>query len=544
LDGEASQQHRLNYFIDGSSMQEQKYEPPSPLSLPQHSFMLQQQLPHSNTPGGLMSPPGAAPQVKRSFTKSGVVHRKKCRHPKTPADLLHRFCLVCGAKAENYNFGVISCESCKAFFRRNAHKKTLGDAGFSCSFQHARCEVTLATRKKCPGCRLAKCFRVGMQADLIQKGEVLTVGDGVPSVSESAMPSVQMRQSTSNEYYQYQPAMPPLTPPPVPPPQQQQLLSVPTPSTSSSCLAQSPPNNARCWQALWYHLHNPVPSEPSPITDLEYNEAIDASDKKYANVLLVDFIDELQQLVAETMLCNIATPPSVQLDPQQLSSCVSTNIILLEVFVRQAVLFVRKMRQINLLERQHFLQLIKSRIHSVIFPLSCAGLNQADDRYYFTINGQRVCCQPIEMFSDLVRQSGNRLIDYSPLSEFRTYARYLGEATEMRHDLLALFCATKLLHLPPDSGITDPRLVDACKRLSLRYHQHMTDTLFYHFPFDYEEKLQLTCRLFKWSETFDSTLDKFILYCPLQTSEDNNCMALRELRARDRQSAAENGTSG
>lgn len=31
-------------------------------------------------------------------------------------------CAVCGSSATGYNFGVIACESCKAFFRRNARK--------------------------------------------------------------------------------------------------------------------------------------------------------------------------------------------------------------------------------------------------------------------------------------------------------------------------------------------------------------------------------------------------------------------------------------
>lgn len=33
-----------------------------------------------------------------------------------------KVCLVCGDKALGYNFNAISCESCKAFFRRNAAK--------------------------------------------------------------------------------------------------------------------------------------------------------------------------------------------------------------------------------------------------------------------------------------------------------------------------------------------------------------------------------------------------------------------------------------
>ena len=33
-----------------------------------------------------------------------------------------KICRVCGDKALGYNFNAITCESCKAFFRRNALK--------------------------------------------------------------------------------------------------------------------------------------------------------------------------------------------------------------------------------------------------------------------------------------------------------------------------------------------------------------------------------------------------------------------------------------
>ena len=35
-------------------------------------------------------------------------------------------CSVCGDKALGYNFNAITCESCKAFFRRNALKNKVG----------------------------------------------------------------------------------------------------------------------------------------------------------------------------------------------------------------------------------------------------------------------------------------------------------------------------------------------------------------------------------------------------------------------------------
>lgn len=37
-----------------------------------------------------------------------------------------KICRVCGDKAYSYNFNVITCESCKAFFRRNANKEKVG----------------------------------------------------------------------------------------------------------------------------------------------------------------------------------------------------------------------------------------------------------------------------------------------------------------------------------------------------------------------------------------------------------------------------------
>lgn len=39
---------------------------------------------------------------------------------------LNKICGVCGDRALGYNFNAVSCESCKAFFRRNALKNKVG----------------------------------------------------------------------------------------------------------------------------------------------------------------------------------------------------------------------------------------------------------------------------------------------------------------------------------------------------------------------------------------------------------------------------------
>ncbi|CAF1094574.1 unnamed protein product [Adineta ricciae] len=76
-------------------------------------------------------------------------------------------CAVCGAQAFGYNFDQISCESCKAFFRRNA-LKNLKD--LQCRFS-GTCDVTAETRRHCSHCRIKKCFAVGMRKEWIRSEE-------------------------------------------------------------------------------------------------------------------------------------------------------------------------------------------------------------------------------------------------------------------------------------------------------------------------------------------------------------------------------------
>ncbi|XP_064595506.1 nuclear hormone receptor HR96-like isoform X2 [Liolophura sinensis] len=75
-----------------------------------------------------------------------------------------KVCLVCGDKALGYNFNAVSCESCKAFFRRNAHKTIRGRC-------QGHCEVTVESRSFCKRCRQQKCFAVGMRKDMILNAE-------------------------------------------------------------------------------------------------------------------------------------------------------------------------------------------------------------------------------------------------------------------------------------------------------------------------------------------------------------------------------------
>ncbi|GMT04353.1 hypothetical protein PENTCL1PPCAC_26527, partial [Pristionchus entomophagus] len=77
-------------------------------------------------------------------------------------------CRVCGDHATGYNFNVITCESCKAFFRRNA----LRPKEFKCPYSED-CDINSVSRRFCQKCRLRKCFSVGMKKEWILNEEQL-----------------------------------------------------------------------------------------------------------------------------------------------------------------------------------------------------------------------------------------------------------------------------------------------------------------------------------------------------------------------------------
>lgn len=90
-----------------------------------------------------------------------------------PKELNGRICTVCSDRANGYNFGVLTCESCKAFFRRNAakHKE------IKCPFSDS-CQITSASRKFCQACRLNKCFSVGMNSEWLNELKPKSTGTG------------------------------------------------------------------------------------------------------------------------------------------------------------------------------------------------------------------------------------------------------------------------------------------------------------------------------------------------------------------------------
>ncbi|KAH9426438.1 zinc ion binding [Dermatophagoides pteronyssinus] len=77
-----------------------------------------------------------------------------------------KLCVICGDKAKGINFNVLTCMSCKAFFRRNALRKK----DMKCPFNDT-CQIDKITRKFCSKCRLKKCFESGMKKEWILSDE-------------------------------------------------------------------------------------------------------------------------------------------------------------------------------------------------------------------------------------------------------------------------------------------------------------------------------------------------------------------------------------
>ncbi|XP_068210043.1 uncharacterized protein [Palaemon carinicauda] len=75
-------------------------------------------------------------------------------------------CGVCGDVAKSMHFGGLSCDSCKAFFRRSVQNNAY--KGFTCPYDK-KCVIAVSSRKACQFCRFNKCLSIGME-----KGWVMT----------------------------------------------------------------------------------------------------------------------------------------------------------------------------------------------------------------------------------------------------------------------------------------------------------------------------------------------------------------------------------
>ncbi|XP_055004634.1 glucocorticoid receptor-like isoform X2 [Boleophthalmus pectinirostris] len=72
----------------------------------------------------------------------------------------HKICLVCSDEASGCHYGVVTCGSCKVFFKRAVE----GQHNYLCAGRND-CIIDKIRRKNCPACRFRKCLQAGMNLE-------------------------------------------------------------------------------------------------------------------------------------------------------------------------------------------------------------------------------------------------------------------------------------------------------------------------------------------------------------------------------------------
>ncbi|XP_014230336.1 nuclear hormone receptor FTZ-F1 isoform X2 [Trichogramma pretiosum] len=78
-------------------------------------------------------------------------------------DSIEELCPVCGDKVSGYHYGLLTCESCKGFFKRTVQNKKV----YTCVAERT-CHIDKTQRKRCPYCRFQKCLEVGMKLEAVR----------------------------------------------------------------------------------------------------------------------------------------------------------------------------------------------------------------------------------------------------------------------------------------------------------------------------------------------------------------------------------------
>ncbi|CAF4540969.1 unnamed protein product, partial [Rotaria sp. Silwood2] len=102
---------------------------------------------------------------KRVLDSPQCSRSKVAKMSKKEIDLV---CVICGDHAIGFNYDVLTCASCKAFFRRNAQHNL---KKIRCRTGQNQCSIFHDSHRKCQRCRLEKCFAMGMRKDFILSEE-------------------------------------------------------------------------------------------------------------------------------------------------------------------------------------------------------------------------------------------------------------------------------------------------------------------------------------------------------------------------------------
>ncbi|XP_072524350.1 glucocorticoid receptor isoform X2 [Salminus brasiliensis] len=111
---------------------------------------------------GIQQRPGDSFTSTQSFTTSyaSTTSRPEATSSGKSSGATHKICLVCSDEASGCHYGVLTCGSCKVFFKRAVE----GQHNYLCAGRND-CIIDKIRRKNCPACRFRKCLMAGMNLE-------------------------------------------------------------------------------------------------------------------------------------------------------------------------------------------------------------------------------------------------------------------------------------------------------------------------------------------------------------------------------------------
>ncbi|KRX87968.1 Nuclear hormone receptor FTZ-F1 [Trichinella pseudospiralis] len=106
----------------------------------------------------------AAPMAPQSLNVGRAKIASSSASSAASSTFIQDCCPVCGDKVSGYHYGLLTCESCKGFFKRTVQNKKV----YQCSADQ-NCPIDKTCRKRCPHCRFQKCLKVGMKIEAVRE---------------------------------------------------------------------------------------------------------------------------------------------------------------------------------------------------------------------------------------------------------------------------------------------------------------------------------------------------------------------------------------